>query len=171
MVLKNLLEQQNQQLKLRRVNENDCLILWEWANDEQVRAASFSSKPIAWEDHVRWFSTKLGSSNTWLYIAINGNDLPMGQVRFDIYNQEATISISIDRSFRGQGYGHKLIQQAVTKLWTDSDIAIVHAYIKLNNQSSVKAFLKAGFQHEGTIEIQGHQALKLSLGKQSTVAK
>jgi UDP-2,4-diacetamido-2,4,6-trideoxy-beta-L-altropyranose hydrolase len=154
---------QDQRLRLRKLNENDRQILWEWANDIQVREVSFSSNPIVWEDHVRWFSTKLSDPNSQLYIAIDERDLSIGQVRFDIQNQEATISISIDRQFRHQGYGHKIIQLAVARLWVDQGIKIVHAYIKLNNQSSIRAFLKAGFQHIRVVEIQGHQAIQLSL--------
>ena len=154
---------QDQRLRLRKLTENDLQTLWEWANDIQVRAVSFSSDPITWEDHVRWFSTKLSDPNSQLYMATDANDLSIGQVRFDIHNQEATISISIDRQFRHQGYGHKIIQLAVARICLDSGVKIVHAYIKLNNQSSVRAFTKAGFQHIRTVEIQGHQAIQLSL--------
>lgn len=157
------MSRQDQRLRLRKLTENDRQILWEWTNDIQVRAVSFSSDPITWDDHVRWFSTKLSDPNTQLYIATNENDLSIGQVRFDIHNQEATISISIDQQFRHQGYGHKIIQLAIARIWLDSGVQIVHAYIKLNNQSSVRAFVKAGFQHKRTVEIQGHQAIQLSL--------
>lgn len=153
----------DRRLRLRKLTENDLQILWEWANDIQVREVSFSSDPIMWEEHVRWFSAKLSDPNSQLYIATCGNDLSIGQVRFDINSKEATISISIDRQFRYQGYGHKIIQLAIAQICLDSSVKIVYAYIKLNNQSSAKAFIKAGFQHIKTVEIQGHQAIQLSL--------
>ncbi len=156
-------EIQRSTVKLRDMCESDRQILWEWANDIQVREVSFSSDPITWDDHVHWFSTKLIDPNSQLYIATDANDLSIGQVRFDMHNQEATISISIDRQFRHQGYGHKIIQLAVARICLDSGVKIVHAYIKLNNQSSVRAFEKAGFQHIRTVGIQGHQAIQLSL--------
>jgi len=47
-------------LVLRRVEEADCSLLWEWANEPEVRSASFSSTPIAWDEHREWFTKKLG---------------------------------------------------------------------------------------------------------------
>ncbi len=37
-------------IRLRRAGPGDARLLWEWANDPGVRAASFSSDPILWED-------------------------------------------------------------------------------------------------------------------------
>ncbi|MGH9508910.1 MAG: UDP-2,4-diacetamido-2,4,6-trideoxy-beta-L-altropyranose hydrolase, partial [Terriglobales bacterium] len=46
-------------LRLRRATEQDCRLLWEWANDPDTRANSFSSELIPWDDHQRWFRAKL----------------------------------------------------------------------------------------------------------------
>jgi len=158
-----IVEIQGATLKLRKVHKGDRQLLWEWVNEPQVRAVSFSSELIGWEDHVQWFVSKLRDPNSQIYIATDVNDFPIGQVRFDIFDNEAIISISIAQPFRHQGYGHKIIQLAVAQIHQDEGIKIVHAYIKSNNQSSIGAFRKAGFKYKQDIITQENSAIQLSL--------
>lgn len=87
----------------------------------------------------------------------------VGQVRYDIDGNEATISISIDRMFRGKNYGSKIIQLASQKLFVISDVGLIHAYIKENNVASLRVFTKAGYEAAETTSIHGHKALHLLL--------
>ncbi|MBN3869131.1 UDP-2,4-diacetamido-2,4,6-trideoxy-beta-L-altropyranose hydrolase [Nostoc sp. JL33] len=151
--------------QLRSVQQDDCRLLWEWSNAPEVRAVSFSSKSILWEHHVQWFKSKFINPNCIFYIAINKNDIPIGQIRYDIENHEATVSMSIDAKFRNQDYGSSLIKLACKQIFYDSDINIINAYIKPTNQASVRAFSKAGFQSMGITTLQGHQAILLIIGK------
>ncbi|MEA5616583.1 UDP-2,4-diacetamido-2,4,6-trideoxy-beta-L-altropyranose hydrolase [Cronbergia sp. UHCC 0137] len=148
-------------LKLRFASHQDSGLLWEWANDSDVRAVSFSSEPINWEDHVKWFNAKLIDSNCIFYIAIDYNNIPIGQVRYDIRNNQAVISISIASQFRYQGYGSYLIKIAQEKLFKDSNVYQINAYIKPDNQTSIQVFTKVGFQSIGTTIIKGQQAVHL----------
>lgn len=148
-------------LRLRSVCEGDCRLLWEWANEPEVRAASFSSESIPWEHHVKWFESKLNKPDCIFYIAINQDNAPIGSVRYELEHDEAVISISIDRKFRNQGYGSTLIQLASEKLFQVSEIERIHAYIKPSNESSIRAFIKGGFQNMGTTAVRGQQAIHL----------
>lgn len=149
------------QLRLRTVKEEDCRLLWEWANDPDVREASFSSTPIPWEQHVEWVKTKLNDPNCIFYIATNENGTPFGPVRYDIDGNEATVSINIDRKFRGQGYASTLIQLSTQKVFADSGVRLIHAYTKRDNKASVRAFEKAGYKKMGMKVVQGHNAVHL----------
>ncbi len=151
--------------QLRSVQQNDCRLLWKWSNAPEVRAVSFCSKSILWEDHVQWFKSKLMNPNCIFYIAINKNDVPIGQIRYDIENSEAIVSMSIDPNFRNQDYGSSLIKLACKKLFSDFDVNRINAYIKLSNQASVRAFFKAGFQSMGITTLKGHQAILLIIDR------
>jgi RimJ/RimL family protein N-acetyltransferase len=96
------------------VREEDGRLLWEWANDPAVRAVSFSSEPISWQQHWQWFNSKLSSPDCIFYIAVNLADLPIGQVRFERTGDEATISVSLAANFRGKGFGSSIIRRALT---------------------------------------------------------
>ena len=150
-------------LRLRRVRQENCRLLWQWANDPAVRAASFSSEPIPWERHVEWFQQKLKDPHCLFFIAIDSKGVPIGQVRFDITNSEAIISVSIAKEFRGKGFGTKLIQIASKQIFVNSHISVIHAYVKQSNKASVRAFIKAGFQNVGITSFHGYKAVHLML--------
>ena len=150
-------------IRLRRVRESDKLLLWEWANMPDVRAASFSTGSIAWEQHVRWFANKQNDPNCIFYLALNHTDVPLGQVRFNVSGKDAVISISLDAIYRNRGYGSQIIALATQKLHQISQVQFVHAYVKEENQASLRAFQKAGFYEDDVCLVQGQQARHLTL--------
>ena len=156
---------QNNEIRLRAVREDDCQLLWKWANEPDVRAASFSSEPISWEEHVQWFKSKMKDPNCAIFLGINCQGTPVGQARFDKKGSEALISISIDKEFRGRGYGSSLIKLGSQKIFEVFDVCKIHSYAKIENQLSKGAFVKAGYKEIGVTKIQGHPSLHLSLTK------
>jgi len=156
-------------LKLREVCDKDCRLIWEWSNDPDVRAVSFCQEPIPYQDHVKWFRSKLKDIDCYFYIAEDINQKPVGQVRYDLEGNEATISVSLDRKFRGKGYGTFLIRLASQKLFVVADVDVIHAYVRRGNQASVKAFKKAGFILVGTTAIKDCQASHLIVKKRELV--
>jgi RimJ/RimL family protein N-acetyltransferase len=156
-------------LKLRQASMEDCKLIWKWANDPNVRAVSFSSEAISYEHHVRWFELKLEDASCFFYIAENTNEEPIGQVRYEIDGNKATINISVARQFRGTGYGSHLIRFASKKLFSDSEAEVIHAYVKEGNEVSLRAFKKAGFMHVGTKIISKHKANYLIFNKMNQV--
>ena len=55
--------------------------------------------------------------------------------------------------------------KASKKMFDDSDVETINAYIKQSNEPSVQAFLKAGFRDKGTKLINGYNAICLALEK------
>lgn len=147
-------------LRLRKACAGDCRILWEWASDPTVRTSSFSPEPIPWERHVQWFMSKLEDPNCLFYIALDDQDEPVGQIRFDVYDdQRAEISVSVEDRHRRRGYGSLLIEVAVENAFAVTALQAVKAFIKPENKYSIKAFEKAGFQRVGLASIKGNSAL------------
>ena len=136
-------------IKLRHANRKDCRMIWQWANDPDVRAASFAPEPIAYEDHVRWFETRLAKADCRMYIVEDvgdgGHPAPLGQVRFERKGQAAVISVSLDRRFRARGLGARIIELAARTYLAATDTQIINAYVKTDNTASLAAFKKAGF--------------------------
>jgi len=153
------------ELTLRSLQSTDCRLLWEWANDPITRAQSFSTEKIIWENHVFWFKSIQADASILYYIAVDKNGVPAGQIRFQVDRQEAVISVSVAPEQRGRGYGAEIIRLGTRKLWTTTQIKIIHAYIKKDNSASVQAFVKAGFVYAGLIEIHGSLALHYILRK------
>jgi len=155
-----LMHIRGESVRLRRVREDDCRLLWEWANDKEVRASAFSSNPIPWEEHVRWFMRKLQDPNCFIFVALDNEDTPLGQVRFDIVRDgEAEIDVSIDKDRRRLGYGALLLSKAVNEVFRLTSISIVHAFIKPNNEASMKAFERTGFKRLSIEKVRGNVAV------------
>ena len=157
-------------IKLRRATRKDCRLIWQWANDPEVRAVSFAPEPILYEDHVNWYETRLNDAGCCIYIADdiaeNSDIESVGQIRFDLKDKEALISISLDRKFRGQGHGARIIELAARTFLASTDTKTIHAYIKKNNTASLAAFKKAGFSPEISVLVNNQPAHHLILAKE-----
>ncbi len=139
----------SKKLRLRPVRKDDCRILWEWANEPNVRTSSFSSGPIPWEDHLQWFAQKLIDPQCHHFIALDEHDVPIGQARFDVQGEEAEIDISISQENRGKGCGSSLIEMTTERMLQSTSVKLVHSYAKVENKTSIEAFKNAGFQATG----------------------
>jgi UDP-2,4-diacetamido-2,4,6-trideoxy-beta-L-altropyranose hydrolase len=150
-------------LKLRRAVEADCKIVWEWSNEPEVRSISFSTDNIPWETHKKWFFFQITDPNCIFLIASNGDGNLIGQIRYDIRESDAVISVSIDKEYRGLGYGQEIIALGCETMFTQLPIKTINAYIKENNIRSICVFTRAGFINKGITINQGQRAIHLVL--------
>jgi UDP-2,4-diacetamido-2,4,6-trideoxy-beta-L-altropyranose hydrolase len=146
-------------VRLRRARADDIRLLWEWANDPEVRAASFSSSPIPWETHVAWFAEKVGRNRSLLFIAENDAGIAFGQIRFDLKGGEAELNLSLAKEKRGLGLAVPLIEAGVRELLAGTDCERVHAFVKPQNAASARAFEKAGFVGVGVEQVRENSAV------------
>jgi len=130
--------------KLREVVENDRELLFGWANDPDVRANAKNSKPITWDEHVVWFNNKLSNEFTHMYILGNLQE-NIGIVRFDKTLEGYVISYSIDKNYRGKGFGKLVLKEGLKNLGVIVDNPNLLAYVKKGNIASEKIFDKLGF--------------------------
>jgi UDP-2,4-diacetamido-2,4,6-trideoxy-beta-L-altropyranose hydrolase len=133
------------EIGLRAVEERDMRLLWEWANDNATRAASFDSAFIPWEDHVAWFSRKRADTSSVMYLAEPADQKPIGVVRFEVLGTAAELGVTVAPERRGRGFATRLIDRAVVKLFRSTPVSTVRAFVKPGNAPSLKAFEHAGF--------------------------
>jgi len=148
-------------IMLRNVEISDCKKIWFWINDPLVRSVSFNPRPISLERHVEWFSSALINPNLVYYIAVDKNAKPFGQARFQIESKEAVISVLVDPEYRGMSLGSSLIRDATEKLFIETGIEKVKAFIKIGNEVSRKAFTKVGYIEHGLSDYNGENAYLL----------
>lgn len=154
-------------LHLRPLQLGDRRLLWEWANDPDVRVSSFSPEPISWETHEAWFDEKLHSSRksgsrTLIFIALDKAKNAVGQIRFDMRpDGDWEVGISVDRKVRGRGVGSELIAAGLRKLLQETTTACVHAHVKPENVASAKSFERAAFRRAGMGQVRGTPAIHL----------
>ncbi|WP_461094584.1 GNAT family N-acetyltransferase [Spirosoma gilvum] len=141
-------------LTYRTAKPTDAQLYFAWANDPDTRRQSFNSSPISLETHTAWFTRKLADPNALLLVFLNDTGQPVGQVRFERtpvadMPDEIVIGISVDANHRGKGLASQLIQQACTICRQRWEAVTIHAYIKPENQASIRAFERAGFKLSG----------------------
>jgi UDP-2,4-diacetamido-2,4,6-trideoxy-beta-L-altropyranose hydrolase len=153
-------------ISLRPATNDDCRRVWEWSNEAAVRAASFRDEPIPWEKHQQWFAARLSDPATKFYIA--EKDAPIGQTRFALGDEgEATISTSLDATQRGRGLGSAVILAACERLFAETRVSRVRAFIKPHNDASLQAFARAGFDRVQDARIEGEAAAQFILEREA----
>ncbi len=132
-------------LKLIKITQDHCDLLFKWANDPVVRENSFNPQPINYEDHILWFKDKITSKHSVMYLCLN-SIAPVGQIRVDFQELSGVISFSIAREYRGLGYGSMMLKLLVKNMRNSlQTITDLIGKVKKNNVVSQHAFEKAGF--------------------------
>lgn len=132
-------------LTFRPATLEDSAVLFDWRNDPTTYEHFFTSQPVTSAEHETWLKSVLADPSRSLFIILAGGTM-IGQVRFDVVNGEAEISITIGREHRGHGYGVTAATAAKFFLDKNPHILVVRAQIKSENQASMRAFTKAGYQ-------------------------
>lgn len=132
-------------IKLAKMD--DMKAVFDLSNDELVRANSFNSEKIEWENHQAWFINKLHDENNLFYLIKDLQGDLIAQVRFDRTDDtQGDISISVTSAFRGKGYGAKVLKAVSEKIITKKKIKKINAYIKNENKASQSIFEKANYK-------------------------
>ena len=131
---------------LRRVTEQDRDLLFQWANDEDVRKSSFSSGKISYEEHCEWFDKMMKNEQCIQWI-LEANNQPVGQIRINIDGENAEIGYSVCRERRGEGFGKLMLNLAMQ--YIQENLPIIKkmvARVKPENIASKKAFVNNGYK-------------------------
>lgn len=144
----------------------DVKLYFDWANDSEVRRFSFNQETIVYENHVKWFNSKINHLDYKFYIFRNEFSEPVGQVRINRDEKETIVGISIDSKFRGYGYGSKMLIMACQNYFLNKDNTQITAYIKIDNSASLAIFKKAGFIELETLLVNKVETKKLVLNNE-----
>lgn len=133
---------------LRLANKSDVQLIFNWANDDLVRENSLHKDKIKWDNHIIWFRNKLLSNETFIFILEEGSS-SIGQIRFDKEKDYYTVDYSVDKHYRGKGFGQKILIKSLIKIREIEDYDItIKAIVLKSNISSQKVFQKVGFTED-----------------------
>lgn len=131
-------------LSCRLASTDDLEMIFKWSNDNLVRKNSFNSDKIKLEEHTNWYLNKIKDKNA-LFLVMLVNEKPAGIVRFEIQNNQSIIGIIVSSDFRGQKLSESFLKLASKEYFKNFKQPIL-AYIKKENQPSIKAFLNSGYR-------------------------
>lgn len=137
------------QIRFVKCNAYDCDLVFSLSNDPLVRACSFNTKPIEYEQHCKWFEKTCADSNTLFFLIFDGDNF-VGQIRFNRDSEQSTeciISLSITKEFRGKHIAGEFLELGINELKKNwKNIKSVIAEVKDENIASNKLFEKEGFK-------------------------
>lgn len=136
---------------LRPVLSSDSELLLNWRNDPSVRQSAFNTAEVLKEEHERWFQTTLADPDVRIYILESGC-IPVGQIRINRVGAVGFIDYSIDESFRGLGYGKKIVSLLAEEIRKDNFVTSLKAEVKPENLPSRKVFEGLGFSKIEKVE-------------------
>jgi RimJ/RimL family protein N-acetyltransferase len=140
-------------LTVRKAGEDDCELLWTWANDPAVRGVSFHPDPIPWVKHNAWYREKLSSPDTRIWI-LELSHVPVAQIRYDRIDAEtAEIDFSVVAERRGRGFGTKVLLSTARRACQELGVRRLKGVALRSNEASVRSFIKAGFESVGLQDI------------------
>ncbi|WP_338875977.1 GNAT family N-acetyltransferase [Spirosoma sp. SC4-14] len=156
-------------LTYRKAQPSDVQLYFDWANDLETRQQSFNSREIPLETHTAWFTKKLTDPDALLLLFEDEQHKAVGQVRFERKHEtdmpaEIIVGVSVDARVRGQGFASQIITQGCEACKEQWGAVTIHAYIKADNQGSVRSFQKAGFKFShgsGKFNPPGQEGLNL----------
>lgn len=129
--------------------KNDCDLVFSLSNDPLVRACSFNTKPIKYEQHCKWFENSVTDTNTLFFLVFDDDNF-VGQIRFNRESEasiECVISLSITEQFRGKHIACEFLELGIGELKKNwHNIESVVAEVKDENAASNGLFLKEGFE-------------------------
>lgn len=150
-----------ERLHFRFANIDDAKLYFKWTNDPVVRSNSFNQQPVTYENHVKWFDSKLNAEYCKLYLFFNNENSPVGQVRIDKSSNDLIIGISVDAAFRGKSYSTEMLKKSTLDYFHRYPASVINAYIKTENTASYNVFLRAGFVEDKIVEIQGTRSYRM----------
>ncbi|MCK5098297.1 MAG: UDP-2,4-diacetamido-2,4,6-trideoxy-beta-L-altropyranose hydrolase [Desulfobacteraceae bacterium] len=119
-----------------------------WVNEPEARKYAFTHEIIPWDTHKAWFTEKISSDKTLMWVLQTDQGLPVGQIRFDIENETAEIDYSIDSLVRNQGFAKVLLSKGIKAFKSENNSKNIQALVDNENLSSFRVFQKLGFKEE-----------------------
>ena len=130
-------------LAVRLAKLDDCVEFFNWANDPAVREQSLSTSTIQWLDHKIWFSKKISSNSSEIYV-MEADGLPVGQVRFEKSAADAEINYSLDKIVRNRRWASAMLEMTM-KMFGQKCSSTIRARVKSSNVKSTAVFKQLGF--------------------------
>lgn len=133
-------------LYIRKVKRDDIQEVFNLSNQDYVRKFSINKEKIKWKDHIDWFNNIIQDRKSIFYVITDDTDEFLGQIRYKIENNTATVSISLSNIITGQGFSKILLINSIEMLFSErNEVNKIIANVLEKNIASVRLFEGTGF--------------------------
>lgn len=134
------------QIHTRPADLEDLKDIWLWRNDPLTIKQSIEANEITFQDHSKWYKECISNDTSYIFISEDSKKNKLGMTRFDINNDNAyaTVSINLNPGHRGLGLGKDILQFGINIFRKSYKLDLI-ARIKKSNGASIKCFEKCNF--------------------------
>ncbi|GAC1454504.1 MAG: GNAT family N-acetyltransferase [Gemmatimonadaceae bacterium] len=132
-------------LRARLAEARDAELIWQWRNDPETRANSFSVAPIPWPKHREWFAGRLVDPSVRIYIVEDDLMGPVAHVRYNRRQDVAEVHLMVGPEFRGRRFGVQALRSTLPLALGELKVGRIEAVIKRTNPASRRVFERSGF--------------------------
>jgi RimJ/RimL family protein N-acetyltransferase len=143
-------------VELTAVRDGDRERLFEWINDREEMLHNAGYAPVHERDHAAWFETIRSRPNVVIFAirTVAGGELIGTCQLLNINPRHATAELQIRigaTAVRGKGYGTEAVRLLLSHAFRDLGLQRVQLHVFANNKPAIRAYEKAGMQHEGVL--------------------
>lgn len=143
---------ESRNMNIRKAEEKDLLICFQWANDPVVRSQSYNTSSISLEGHTAWFNSKLKDPACYFYI-LEMDGKPVAQIRFQLNGNEAVLGYLAGEQIRNKGLGTAILGKGIKKFTDELKQSIkITGFVKNSNIPSQRSFERLSFCRENSLE-------------------
>src|SRR5690606_4736833 len=129
--------------KIRKDNEKDKNLIFNWRNNDNVRLYSFNQKLISKEEHEKWFSE---IDKNYIYFICEYNKAPVGALYFNnIQNNEVKWGFYLGERNVAKKLGYDMCFYGLNYAFCKLKFKKITAEILTNNIKSIKLHESLGF--------------------------
>lgn len=132
-------------LNYRFANLNDLELYYKWTNDSLVRQNSLNSNQVTLEDHTVWFTKKVVDPNVSMYLFLDNENQPVGQVIIEKKESGIILGQSVDKEQRGKKYSTEMLTKATDDYLARFPKETILSVVKGSNIASIKMSKNSGF--------------------------
>jgi RimJ/RimL family protein N-acetyltransferase len=132
-------------LTFRFALPNDSDLYFQWTNDALVRKNSLNTNDIKLEDHKKWFANKIANPDVLMYVFLDSENQPVGQVVIELKNDWIILGQSVAKAHRGKKYSSELLTKSTNDYIEKFPERTIVSVVKSTNIPSLKMSVNSGF--------------------------
>lgn len=132
-------------LTFRHALPSDSDLYFKWTNDALVRKNSLNTESIKIEDHKKWFTNKIDNPDVFMYVFLDTENEPVGQVIIELKNNWVILGQSVAKEQRGKKYSSILLTESTNAYLEKFPERTIVSVVKSTNIPSLKMSVNSGF--------------------------
>ncbi len=123
---------------------DDVHIVLSWRNEPTTINNMRTKRSLSFEEHEAWFKNSITDAKC-IFLIIEVGCEPVGQLRYELENDMAKVSINITRNWHGKGVASRAFYLGSAHVKRVNFAENIFARVLKTNVGSIKAMEKAGF--------------------------